>query len=41
MATELGIPVITVETSRGEPLAQRVRNQLELVEYVLEYYGLR
>lgn len=41
VTTELGIPVITVETSRGEPLAQRVRNQLELVEYVLEYYGLR
>lgn len=37
---ELGIPVITVETSRGEPLAQRVRSQLELVEYVLEFYRM-
>ena len=38
---ELGIPVITVETCREESLAQRVRNQLELVEFVLMYYGLR
>lgn len=41
-ATEvLGIPVITVETLRAEPLAQRVQNQLELVEFVLEYYEMR
>lgn len=38
---ELGIPVITVETLRAEPLAQRVQNQLELVEFALEYYGMR
>ena len=38
---QLGIPVITVETYREEPLAQRVRNQLEFTEYVLNYYGLR
>ena len=38
---ELGIPVITVETLRAEPLAQRVQNQLELVEFVLGYYGMR
>lgn len=38
---KLGIPVITVETLRTEPLAQRVQNQLELVEFVLEHYGLR
>ena len=37
----LGIPAITVETLRSEPLSQRVSNQLELVEFVLEYYGLR
>lgn len=41
VTTELGIPTITVETLRSEPLAQRVRNQLEIVEYVLEYQGLR
>ncbi len=38
---ELDIPVITVETLRAEPLAQRVQNQLELVEFVLEHYGMR
>lgn len=38
---DLGIPVITVETFRDEPLAQRVRNHLEFLQYVLEYYGLR
>lgn len=38
---ELGIPVITVETLRAEPLAQRVQNQLELIEFVLGYYGMR
>ena len=37
----LGIPVITVETLRADPLAQRVQNQLELVEFVLEHYGMR
>lgn len=38
---ELGVPVITVETLRAEPLAQRVQNQLELVEFVLEHYEMR
>jgi len=38
---ELGIPVITVETLRAEPLAKRVQNQLELVEFVLKHYGMR
>lgn len=38
---ELDIPVITVETLRTEPLAQRVQNQLELVEFVLKYHGMR
>lgn len=37
----LGIPTITVETLRSEPLSQRVGNQLEIVEFVLEYYALR
>ena len=41
MTLELGIPTITVETLRAEPLAQRVRNQLELVEFTLTYYGMR
>lgn len=38
---ELGIPVITVETSRGEALAQRVGKQLELAEFILVHEGLR
>ena len=38
---QLGIPAITVETLRSEPLAQRVRNQLELVEFIFEYYNMR
>lgn len=38
---ELGIPVITVETSRGETLAQRVDKQLELAEFILVHEGLR
>ena len=38
---EAGIPVITVETSRVEPLPQRVKNQLEIAEYVLKNQGLR
>lgn len=41
LTEELGIPVITVETLRAEPLAQRVQNQLELVEFVLKHYGMR
>ena len=41
MTLELGIPTVTVETLRAEPLAQRVQNQLELVQFVLEYYGMR
>ena len=37
---QLGIPVITVETSRGEALAQRVDKQLELAEFILSHEGL-
>lgn len=37
-ATELlSLPTITVETLRTEPLAQRVRNHLEIVQFVLQY----
>ena len=38
---QLGIPVITVETLRAEPLEQRVQNQLELVQFILDNFGLR
>lgn len=41
VTTMLGIPAITVETLRSEPLAQRVNNHLELVEYTLEFYEMR
>lgn len=37
---ELGIPVITVETCRGEALGLRVDKQLELCEFVLRHEGL-
>ena len=41
VTNQLGIPTITVETLRAEPLAQRVQNQLEIVQFVLEYYAMR
>ena len=34
VTTELGIPTITLETLRAEPLAQRVQNQLEILQYI-------
>lgn len=37
---QLEIPAITVETLRTEPLAQRVRNHLEIVKYVLQYENM-
>lgn len=36
----LGIPVITVETCRGEALGIRVDKQLELEEFILRHEGL-
>lgn len=35
---QLGIPTVTVETYREEPLARRVQNHLEFVQYV---YNMR
>ena len=37
---ELGIPVITVETSRQEELRARVSNQLHVAEYILTWYNM-
>ena len=37
---ELGIPVITVETFRGFDIKRRVYDQLDTVQYVLNYYGM-
>ena len=41
VTTELGIPTTTLETLRAEPLAQRVQNQLEILQYIFTWYGLR
>lgn len=40
VTTNLGIPTITVETYRGYPLERRIGDQLDIVEYVLDYYGM-
>lgn len=40
VTTDLGIPTITVETYRGYELKRRIGDQLDLVEYVLTYYGM-
>ena len=40
VTTGLGIPVVTVETYRGYPLERRIGDQLDIVQYVLTYYGL-
>lgn len=36
----LGIPTITIETHRGEPLQLRIFNQLDLVLYILSDYKI-
>ena len=41
VTTQLKIPTITVETYRGYPLERRIGDQLAIVEFVLQYYGLR
>ena len=38
---ELNIPVITIETFRGEKLDQRIENQLAMVEFILTDYGMK
>lgn len=40
VTTQLEIPTITVETYRGYPLERRIGDQLDIVEYVLTWYGL-
>ncbi len=37
---ELGIPTITTETFRGYEMESRITDQLDVVNYVLDYYGL-
>lgn len=41
VTNELGIPSITVETFRGFPMERRVADQLDVVQYVLQYMDLR
>lgn len=36
----LGIPAMTVETFRGYPMENRISDQLDIVQYVLHYYGM-
>ena len=40
VTNELGVPSITVETSRGFPMERRVSDQLKIVAYVLRYKGM-
>lgn len=40
VATNLAIPAITVETYRGYVLERRVEDQLAILGYVLNYYGM-
>ena len=37
---QLKIPVITVETFRGFDIKRRVYDQLDSVQFVLDYYGM-
>ena len=37
---QAGIPVITIETDRQQPLKERVANQLDLIGYILAWHGL-
>lgn len=40
VSTQLGIPTLTVETYRGYEMEQRISDQLDIVQYVLKYYGM-
>ena len=37
----LRIPVITVETFRGFDIGRRVYDQLDTIQFVLDYLGMR
>ncbi len=40
VANQLGIPAITVETLRGFSIYRRVQDQLDIVQYILDYKGM-
>jgi len=37
---EYGIPVLTLEASREAPLAERIEFHLQLIEFILSFYGM-
>lgn len=39
VSEELSIPVITIETDRGEELGARIQKQLDVVQFVLDWYA--
>lgn len=41
LADQLGIPAITVETFRGFPIERRVHDQLDVVQFAMQYVGMR
>ncbi len=41
VSNNLGIPVITVETFRGFEITRRVHDQLDIVQYALNYMNMR
>ena len=40
VTTQLGIPTVTVETFRGYEMERRIGDQLDVVQYVLRWYGM-
>lgn len=41
VSNHLGIPVITVETFRGFDIHRRIYDQLDTIQFILEYYEMR
>lgn len=41
VSNHLGIPVITVETFRGFDIHRRIYDQIDTIQFILEYYGMR
>ena len=40
VSDQLGLPIVTVETFRGYPMENRIGDQLAIVQYVLQSYGM-
>lgn len=41
VSEELNIPVVTIETDRGEALEVRVQKQLDAVQFILDWYAAK